>query len=245
MKTCLIYISRSNNSICFDWREKIIITSLNNTHLCETAIQSLPFLFYKKKSQNMSTLFETIKHFDETTNVVFIKNFRILMCAMYGKTIIQNNKITFQEELFCVNCDQNKIKSNLQICSIDDNNYNKSLNEFWKTLLQSFLNNLNVVIKCEVIKNIPMILNHFHPESSFRNQMLMLINDNDEEVRIQCSNILNFIIFEKDSIGNIQTVETYFAQMLNILCSTVNTSLKFGNHELQYTCLETIFNIGW
>lgn len=244
MQTCLIYISRSNNSLCFDWQEKIIITSLNNTQLCKTAIQNLPFLFYKKKSQNISALFETIKHFDETTNVVFVKNFRILMCAMYGKTINQNNKTTFQEELFCVDCDQNKIKSNIQKCFIDDN-YIKSLNEFWKTLLQSFVNNLNIVIRCEIIKNIPMIINHFHLDSSFRNQMLMLINDSDEEVRIQCSRILNSIIFEKDSVGNIQTVETYFAQMLSILCSTVNTSLKFGNHELQYTCLETIFNVGW
>lgn len=90
-----------------------------------------------------------------------------------------------------------------------------------------------------------MIINHFSPDNTFRNQMLMLINNKDEEVRIQCSKILNFIIFEKDSSGNIEIVESLFYQTLNILCTTVNTSLKVGNNELQYTCLETVFNIGW
>lgn len=245
MKNCLTYISHIKNSIYFNWREKLIITSLNDIHLCEIAIQNLAFLFYKKMSQNnINILFETIGQFDEITNVVFVKHFRILVCAMYGKTINQYNKITYQEELFCVNCDRNKVKQNLQICVLD-NTQNKSLNEFWKILLLSFINNSNTVIRCEVIKNIPLIMNHFYPDSSFRNQMLTLINDKDEEVRIQCSKILNSIIFEKDSVGNIQMVDSYLSQVLNILCTTVNTSLKYGNNELQYTCIETIFNLGW
>lgn len=245
MKKCLTYISHIKSNIYFNWQEKLIMTSLNDINLCEIAIQNLAFLFYTKISQNnINILFETIRQFDETTNVVFLKNFRILMCAMYGKTINQYNKITYQEELLCVDCDQNKVKQNLQLCLIDDNQ-NKSLNEFWKVLLLSFINNSNTVIRCEVIKNIPLIINHFYPDSSFRNQMLTLINDKDKEVRFQCSKILNFIIFEKDSTGNIQMVDSYFFEILNILCSTVNTSLRYGNNELQYTCIETILNLGW
>lgn len=245
MKKCLTYISHIKSNIYFNWQEKLIIASLNDTNLCEIAIQNSAFLFYKKTSQNnINILFETIRQFDEITNVVFVKNFRILMCAMYRKTINQYNKITYQEELFCVDCDRNKVKQKLQVCSIDDSQ-NKSLNEFWKILLLSYINHSNTVIRCEVIKNIPLIINHFYPDSSFRNQMLTLINDKDEEVRIQCSKILNFIIFEQDSTGNIQMVDSYFSQVLNILCSTVNTSLRYGNNELQYTCIETIFNLGW
>lgn len=244
MQKCLTYISHINSSICYNWQEKIIITSLNNANLCEIAIQNLAFLYYKKTDQNISILFETIEHFDEIKNILFVKNFRILLCTMYGKTIHQNNKITNQEELFCVDCDLIKDKQDTQINLMDDT-YIKILNEFWKILLLSFVNNSNTVIRCEIIKNIPLITNHFYPDGSFRNQILLLINDKDEEVRIQCSKILNSIIFEKDSMGNIQVVDTYFSQMLNMLCSTVNTSLKFGNNELQYTCLDTIFNVGW
>lgn len=244
MQKCLTYISHINNNICYNWREKIIITSLNNEDLCEIAIENLAFLFYKKINQNISILFETIKHFNEIKNILFVKNFRILMCTMYGKTIHRNNKITNQEELFCINCDQNKDKKSIQI-NLADDAYIKSLNEFWNILLKSFVNNSNTVIRCEVIKNIPLIINHFYPDSSFRYQMLMLINDQDEDVRIQCSKILNSIIFEKDLNGNIQIVDSYFSQTLKILCTTVNASLKFGNNELQYTCLDTIFNIGW
>lgn len=243
MHKCLTYISHMNNSIGFDWREKIIITSLNNKNLCETAIKNLPFLFYKKTNQDISTLLKTIEHFDETTNLVFVKNFRILMCAMYGKTIIQNNKITRLEELFCVDCDH-KVASDFQICAID-NTYKENIDKFWEMLLKLLMNNSNTLIRCEVIKNIPMIINHLYLKSSFRNQMLMLINDKDEEVRIHCSKILNYIIFKKDSSESIQMVESFFPQMLNILCSTANTSLKYGNTELQYSCLETIFNVGW
>lgn len=243
MQKCLIDIGHIKNSICFDWQEKIIISSLSNTNLFSTAIQILPFLFYKKNNtNNMFVLFETIKHFDENTSVVFAKNFRILMCTMYGKTINKYNINTCQEELFCIDCDHKKTEQVLQICLVE--NIFKKVNEFWKILLLSFMNSSNTV-RCEVIKNIPLIMNHFYPDSTFRNLMLALINDKDEEVRIQCSKILNFIIFEKDSVGNIQLVDSYFFQLLNILCSTVNTSLKFGNNELQYTCLETIFNIGW
>lgn len=231
------------NSICFEWREKIIITSLNNINLCETAIKHLPFLFHKKTNQDISTLFKTIEHFDETTSLMFVKNFRILMCAMYGKTIIQNNKITRLEEIFCVDCDH-KVTPDLQICAID-NTYKENLDTFWEMLLKLFMNNSNTLNRCEVIKNIPMIINHLYLNSSFRNQMLMLINDKDEEVRIHCSKILNCIIFKKDASESIQMVESFFPQMLNILCSTANTSLKYGNTELQYTCLETIFNVGW
>jgi len=237
-------MSRINSNICYNWQEKIIITSLNNTDLYEIAIQNLAFLFYKTPNQNISILFETIKHFDEIRNISFVKNFRILMCTMYGKTIHQNNIITNQEELFCVDCDQNKNKEETQLNLVDDT-YIKSLDAFWKTFLLSFMNNSNTVIRCEIIKNIPLIINHLDPDSSFRNRILMLINDKDEEVRIQCSKILTSIIFVEDPNGNIQIVDTYFAQMLNILHSTVNTSLKFGNNELQYTCLDTIFNVGW
>lgn len=208
-----------------------------------TAIKILPFLFYKaNNTNNIFVLFETIKHFDEDTNLVFAKHFRILMCTMYGKTITKYNINTRQEELFCIDCDHNKTKQVLQICLVE--NIFKKINEFWNILLLSFMNSSNAV-RYEVIKNIPLIMNHFYPDSTFRNLMLSLINDKDEEVRIQCSKILNFIIFEKDSVGNIQLVDSYFSQLLNILCSTVNTSLKFVNNELQYTCLETIFNIGW
>lgn len=244
MQKCLSYISHIQINMLCDWRQNIVITSLRNKKVCETSILNLPFLFHKQKNQNISVLFEIIEDFDETTNIVFVKNLRILMCAMYGKTINQYNKTTCQEELFCIDCDRNKIQPNSQICS-EDNTCKQVLNEFWKILLLSFVNNLNTVIRCEVIKNIPMIINHFYPDSSFRKHMLMLINDKDEEVRIQSSKILNSIIFEKDSSGNIEIVESVFYQMLNILCSTVNTSLKVGNNELQYTCLETIFNIGW
>jgi len=228
----------------YDWRQNIVITSLKDKNVCEISILKLPFLFHNKKNQNISTLFEIIENFDETTNIAFVKNLRILMCAMYGRTINHYNKISCQEELFCIDCDRNKIQPDSQICSVDDS-CKKILNEFWKILLLSFVNNLNTVIRCEVIKNIPMIINHFYPDSSFRKHMLMLINDKDEEVRMQCSKILNSIIFEKDSSGDIEIVESVFYQTLNILCSTVNTSLKVGNNELQYTCLETIFNIGW
>ncbi|VVC41563.1 Hypothetical protein CINCED_3A002699 [Cinara cedri] len=242
IKKCLTYISRMKNSVNFDWREQVIITSLNDINLCETAIQNLPFLFLKKSNQDNSILFKTIGLFDETTNIVFVKNFRILMCTMYGRTISQNNKITHQEELFCVDCDH-KVTSDFQICSID-NNYKENLNTFWQMLLLLFVNNSNTLIRCEIIKNIPMIINHVYIDSSFRNQMLMLINDKDEEVRIHCSKILNYIIFEKDSSENIQMVQSFFPQILDILCSTANISLKYGNTELQYTCLETVFNIG-
>lgn len=241
IQTCLVYISCIKSSIYFNWQEKIVIASLKNANSCEIAIRSLPFLFYKKNGQNIPVLFETIKTFDEITNILFVKNFRILMCAMYGKTVNQTNKITYQEELFCVDCDKNKVKPDIKIRSID----NKSLNEFWKLLLLSFVNSSNMEIKCEVIKNIPLVVNHFYPDDYFRNQMLSLINDKEEEVRFQCSKVLNSMIFEKDAAGNVQIVESYFSQMLNILCTTVNTSLKFGNVELQYTCLETIFNVGW
>lgn len=244
MKKCITYISKIKSSIFINWQEKVIITSLNNSDLCEITIQNLPFLFYKKTNQNISILFETIEYFDETTKLIFVKNFRIFMCAMYGKTICQNNKITCQKELFCIECDRNKIKCDLQTC-LSDNKCNKILNEYWKILLLSFMNDSNTAIKCEVIKNISMVINHFYPDSFFRNQMLTLINDKDEEVRIQCSKVLSSIIFEKDSAGNIQVVESYVSKMLNFLCSTVNSSLKLGNDKLQYTCLETIFNIGW
>lgn len=243
---CLAYISKIKSDIIYNFQEKIIITSLNNSDLREAAIRNLPFLFYKRSNKNISVVFETIKHFDETTNILFVKYFRILMCTMYGKTIYQNNKIIGQEQLFCIECDQNIAKTDLkQSCLIDDA-YKINLNEFWKILLLSLVNNSNTVIRCEVIKNIPMITNHFYPDSYFKNQMLLLINDKDEEVRIQCSKILNSIIFEKNSTGSIQMVESaYFTKILNTLCSAVNNSLKFGNKELQYTCLETIFNIGW
>lgn len=244
MQKCLTYISHIKSNIFFNWRENIIITSLNNQNICEIAIQKLPFLFYKKSNQNISTLLEIIEQFDEARSILFIKNFRILMCAMYGKTIKQNNSITRQEELFCIICDQNKVKPDLQTYLLNEA-CNTNLNEFWKVLLLKFANDSNTVIRCEVIKNIPMIMNHCYPDGLFKNQMLMLINDKDEEVRIQCSKVLNFIVFEKDSFGNYQIVESYFSQMLSILCSTVNTSLKYGNNELQYTCLETIFNVGW
>lgn len=243
---CLTYMSQVKRDICYNFREKIIFTSLNNSDLCEAAIQNLPFLFHNRPTKNVSILFETIKHFDETRNILFVKHFRILMCAMYGKTIYRNNTIIGQEELFCVECDQNIVKSDLQQSCLIDDDCKRNLNEFWKILLLSFVNNSNTVIRCEVIKNIPMITNHFYPDSYFKNQMLKLINDKDEEVRIQCSKILNSIIFEKNSTGNIQMVESsYFTEILNILCIAVNTSLKFGNKELQCTCLETIFNIGW
>lgn len=228
----------------YDWRQNIVITSLRDKNICEISILNLPFLFHKKKNQDISILFEIIKDFDESTNIVFVKNLRILICAMYGKTIIRYNETSCQEELLCIDCDCKKIQPNLQICSID-NTCEKILNEYWKILLLSFVNNLNTDIRCEVIKNIPMIMNHFYPDNSFRKHMLMLINDKDEEVRIQSSKILNSIIFEKDSSGNIEIIESVFYQTLNILCSTVNSSLKVGNNELQYTCLETIFNIGW
>lgn len=245
MQYCLAYLSHIKSCVCFDWRKKIIITSLHDTQLFDTAIQSLPFLFYKKTNQNnISILFETIKDFDEAKKIAFVKNFRILLCTMYGKTINQNNKTTCQEELFCIDCDQNRIKQNAQINSIDDT-CKKVLNENWNMLILSFVNDSNTVVRCEIIKYIPAIINHFYLDNSFRNCMLMLINDNSEDVRIQCSKILNSIIFEKDSTGNIQLVESYFSQMLKILCSTVNNSLKFGYSELQYTCLETIFNVGW
>jgi hypothetical protein len=243
---CLAYISQIKSDICYNFLEKIIITSLNNSDLCETAIRNLPFLFYKKPNKNISIVFETIKHFDEIKNILFVKYFRILMCTMYGKTIYQNNKIIGQEELFCIECEQNMIKTDLQQSYVIDDTYKRNLNEFWKILLLSLVNNPNTVIRCEVIKNIPMITNHFYPDSYFKNQMLMLINDKDEEVRIQCSKILNSIIFEKNLTGNIQMVESaYFTKILNTLCSAVNNSLKSGNKELQYTSLETIFNIGW
>lgn len=232
------------SNICFSWREKIVIISLDNRNLCEIAIKNLPFLFHKKINQNIDNLFKTIKYFDEQSRILFVKHFRILMCSMYGKTINQNNKITCDEDLFCVDCDQIKVKSCPQICLIDDN-YNKSLNEFWKTILLLLVNDSNTVIRCEVIKNIPLITNHFYSDSIFRNQMLMLINDKDEEVRLLCSKILNHIIFEKDSSGSIQIIESCFSQMMNILCSTVNNSLKYGNSELQYSCLETVFHVGW
>lgn len=231
------------NSIYFDWQEKVVMASLNNINVCEIAIKHLPFLFYKKPNLDISTFSKTIEHFDETTQFVFVKNFRILMCVMYRRTIIKNNKITHQEELFCVDCDH-KVTPDFQICAID-NTYKENLNTFWETLLLSFLNNPNTPIRCEVIKDIPMIINHLNLNSSFRKQMLMLINDKDEEVRIYCSKILNYIIFKKDSSGSIEMVESFFPQMLNILSSTANTSLKYGNIELQYTCLETIFNVGW
>ncbi|CAI6361847.1 unnamed protein product [Macrosiphum euphorbiae] len=243
MQKCLTYISHIQINMLCDWRQNLVITSLRNKNVCETSILNLPFLFHKQKNQNISILFEIIEDFDETTNIVFVKNLRILMCAMYGKTIKQYDKNTCQEELLCIDCDRNKIQQNSEIYSIDDT-CKKMLNEFWKILLLSFVNNLNTVIRCEVIKNIPMIINHFNPDSSFRKHMLMLINDKDEEVRIQSSKMLNSIIFEKDSSGNIEIVESVFYQMLNILCSTVNSSLKVGNNELQYTCLETIFNVG-
>lgn len=246
MQKCLIYISHMKSDILFNWRENIIFTSLNNPSICETAIQKLPFLFCKNTNLNISTLLKIVEQFDEATSISFIKNFRILMCAMYGKIIKQNNTITCQEELFCVVCDQNKVKPDLlNDTDLLDKVYETNLNEFWKILLMKFVNNLNTVVKCEVIKNIPMIINHCYLDSLFRNQILMLINDKDEEVRIQCSKVLNFIIFEKDSSGSYQLIESYFSQMLSILCSAVNTSLKYGNNELQYTCLETIFNVGW
>lgn len=244
MQKCLTYLSRIQINMLCDWRQNIVITSLRNKNVCETSILNLPFLFHKQRNQNISILFEIIEDFDETTNIVFVKNLRILMCAMYGKTISQYNKTSCQDELFCIDCDRNKIQLNSQICSIHDT-CKKTLDDFWKILLLSFVNNSNTIIRCEVIKNIPMIINHFYPDSSFRKHMLMLINDKDEEVRIQSSKILNYIIFEKDLSGNIEIVESVFYQTLNILCSTVNTSLKVGNNELQYTCLETIFNIGW
>lgn len=243
---CLTYISRVKSDICYNFREKIIITSLNNSDLCETAIRNLPYLFSRRSNKNISCLFQTIEHFDETKNILFVKHFRILMCAMYGTTIYQINKLIGQEELFCIVCDRNIIKTDLQQSCLIDDACKRNLNEFWNMLLLSFVNNTNTVIRCEAIKNIPMITNHFFPDSCFKNQMLMLINDKDEEVRIQGSKVFNSIIFEKNVTGNIQVVESsYFSKILNILCSTVNTSLKFGNKELQYTCLETIFNIGW
>lgn len=246
MQKCLIYISHIKSNIFFNWRERIIFTSLNNPSICETAIQKLPFLFCKKSNQNTSSLLEIIEQFDEALSISFTKNFRILMCAMYGKTIEQNNTVTRREELFCVNCDQNKFKPGLlDNTGLLDEVYKTNLNEFWKILLLKFVNNSSTVVRCEVIKNIPKIINHYYLDSLFSNQILMLINDKDEEVRIQCSKVLNFIIFEKDSSGSYQIIESYFSQMLNILCSTVNTSLKYGNNELQYTCLETIFNVGW
>lgn len=244
-QACIIYLSHIKSCVCFDWRNKIINTSLLDINLFETAIQNLPFLFYKKTNQNsISILFETLKDFNETAKIVFIKNFRILMCTMYGKAITQNNNTSCQEELFCVDCDKNKIKKVPQTSLIDDT-FKKVLNKHWNMLLLSFVNDSNTVIRCEMIKYLPVMINHFYPDNSFRNQMLMLINDNNEDVRIQCSKILNSIIFEKNSSGDIQLVELYFPQMLEILCSTVNNSLKFGNNELQYTCLETIFNVGW
>lgn len=246
MQKCLSYICHIKSNIFFNWRENIIFTSLNNPYVCEIAIQKLPFLFYKKTNQNISTLLETIEQFDETISILFTKNLRILLCAMYGKTIEQNNTISRQKELFCVDCDQNKVKQGLvDDTSLLDEVYKTNLNEFWKILLFKFVNSSSTVVRCEVIKNIPMIINHHYLDGLFRNQMLILINDKNEEVRIQCSKVLNFIIFEKDSSGSYQIVESYFSHMLSILCSTVNTSLKYGNNELQYTCLETIFNVGW
>lgn len=245
MKKCLKFISHIKNNICFNWREQILVTSLSNKDVCEMAIQNLPFLFHKNASQNISNLLDTIEHFNETTNILFVKTFRMLMCAMYRKTLNQNNKITCQEYLLCVDCDKKKnVVLDLQMCLIDET-YNISLNKFWKTLLLSFLSNSNTVIRCEIIKNIPFITNHFHPDNLLREQILLLIKDKDEEVRIQCSKVLNYIVFEKDLTGDIQMIESFFYQMMNILCSTVNTSLQLGNNELQYTCLETIFNVGW
>lgn len=245
MQNCLTYICRIKSDICVNWREKIIFLSLSSINLNETAIQNLSFFFYKKTDHsNVSTLFEIIKNFDETTSITFVKNFRLLVCSMYGKTIIQNNKVTFKEELSCIQCDQNTTQQLLKTSFIDDTRH-KNLNEYWKNLLVLYVNSTNTVIRCEVIKNVPLMVNHFYPDSTFRNQMLKLINDEDEEVRIQCSKVLKFIILEKDSLGNIQLIKSYFSQLLNNLCSTVNTSLKYGNNELQYTCLETIFNVGW
>jgi len=245
MKIGLTYICRIKSSICFNWQEKIIMLSLKNISLCEIAIQNLPFLFHAKSNGiNIPILYETIIHFNDDTINVFVKNFRILLCSMYGKTINQNSEITCQEELFCIICDQYKIKTDIQTCTID-NTFDKNLNEFWKILILSFVNNSSTTIKCEIIKNISFVMNHFYPDSNFRNNMLTLINDKDEEVRIQCSKIFSSLIFEKDSTGKIQIVESYFSQLMNILCSTVNASLTLGNTNLQFTCLETIFNIGW
>lgn len=118
-------------NIWFDWRQKTVITSLNDKNLCEISIINLPFLFHKNKTQNISILFEMIEEFDETAIIMFVKNIRILMCAMYGKTVNRYNKTTCREELFCVDCDQKNIQPESQICSIDDT-CKKILNDFWK-----------------------------------------------------------------------------------------------------------------
>ncbi|XP_050431325.1 serine/threonine-protein kinase ATR [Adelges cooleyi] len=243
MQCCLMYISQTNENICFDVREKIIFASFSKTDLCKTSLRNLPFLFHRKNNHNVSALFDVIKQFDDSTIVCFVQNLRILLCAMYGKTVLLKNKVTCREELFCIDCDNNKFSSEQEI-SPHSKIYANKLNEFWNVVLLSLVNNSTMHIRCEVIKMMPKIINHFQPDNNFKSQMLTLIQDKNESVRIQCSKVLNYVIFEKDPTGDLQIDDSLFIHTLNILCTTANDSLTVGNNELQYSCIETIFNIG-
>ncbi|XP_050524661.1 serine/threonine-protein kinase ATR isoform X2 [Daktulosphaira vitifoliae] len=242
-KQCLMYISRTKENVCIDLREKIVYASFGSIDLCKDSLTNLPFFFHEKINSEILTLFQVIKQFDDHCNIIFVRNLRILVCAMYGKSVIYKNKTSEYEELYCLDCDHDKVNL-VQITTLHDLDYLNKLNDFWNVVLLSLLNNSNTEIRYEVIKIIPKIINHFYPDKYFRNQILTLIQDKEEDIRNQFSKIINSIIFEKDSMGNFQVIDPLYSDTLNILCKTINTSFKLGNVEQQYSCLETTFNIG-